>query len=93
MVPYTVKNSVFVYAFQVLIISLKTTVVGCGICFGVTQIVASIPIIDAASIAISFETFIYTTVGLLLFNIVIGILPVMMYLRLTPSRLLTKTDL
>ncbi len=87
------RSIVFVYAFQVLIISLKTTVVGCGICFGVTQIVASIPIIDAASIAISFETFIYTTVGLLLFNIIIGILPVMMYLRLTPSRLLTKTDL
>ena len=87
------RSIVFVYALQILIISLKTTFIGCLITFAITQFVASIPIIDAASIAISFDLFAYTTFGLLLFNVLIGILPVMMYLKLTPSRLLTKTDL
>ena len=87
------RSIVFVYALQILIISLKTTFIGCLITFAITQFVASIPIIDAASIAISFDLFAYTTFGLLFFNVLIGILPVMMYLKLTPSRLLTKTDL
>ena len=87
------RSIVFVYALQILIISLRTTVVGCIICFAVTQIVSSIPLINAASIAVSFEIFIFTMLGLLVFNVLIGILPTLMYLRLTPSKLLTKTDL
>ena len=86
------RSIVFVYAFQIFIVSLRTTLVGSFVCFALTQIIASVPLIDAGSIAVSFETFVYTTLGLLLFNVIVGVIPVLMYLRLTPSKLLTKTD-
>ena len=87
------RSIVFVYALQILIISLRTSLVGCIISFVITQIIASIPIINAAFLAISFKVFIFTSIGLLIFNVLIGILPILMYIRLTPSQLLTKTDL
>lgn len=87
------RSIVFVYALQILVISLRTTVLGGVICFGLTQIIAGVPLINAGSIAISFEVFAFTTLGLLVFNVLIGVLPVLMYLRLTPSKLLTKTDI
>ena len=86
------RSIVFVYAFQIFIVSLRTTLVGSFVCFALTQIIASVPLIDAGSIAVSFETFVYTTLGLLFFNVIVGVIPVLMYLRLTPSKLLTKTD-
>jgi hypothetical protein len=58
----------------------------------ITNIIAGIPIINVP-IGISFELFIVSTISLILLNIVVGILPVMGYLRLTPSKILSKYDI
>jgi ABC-type antimicrobial peptide transport system permease subunit len=83
---------VFIYALEILIISLKTTLVGGIVCYLITNIIAGIPIINVP-IGISFELFIVSTISLILLNIVVGILPVMGYLRLTPSKILSKYDI
>lgn len=83
---------VFIYALEILVISLKTTLVGGIVCYLITNIIAGIPIIDVP-IGISFELFIVSTISLILLNIVVGILPVMGYLRLTPSKILSKYDI
>lgn len=87
------KGSIaFIYALEILIISLKTTLVGGILCYLVTNFIASVPIIDM-SFAISFETFIICTVGVILINVMISLISVWGYLRLTPSRILTKYDI
>lgn len=83
---------VFVYALEILIISLKTTFVGGLLLYIITNIIDSIPILDI-NIGISFDLFVYTTLGLISLNILIGILPIGGYLRLTPSQILSKYDI
>lgn len=87
------KSSIaFVYALETFIISLQTTLVGGALCYLVTNIVASIPLIDV-SIAISFPMFIYITFSLIAINVIVGVLPVALYTRLTPSQILSKYDI
>ena len=80
------------YLFEMLIISLKTTLVGGLLCFIITNIISSIPIIDV-NFAISFGTFFTITFGLILINLIVSIIPISRYMRLTPSQILTKHDL
>ena len=87
------RSIAFVYALQIFIISLKTTLVGGFICFALTQILSGVPFINAASFAISFDLFAVCTLGLILFNVLVGTLPVVLCMRLTPSKLLTKYDI
>ena len=87
------KSSVIlIYLFEMLIISLKTTLVGGLLCFIITNIISSIPIIDV-NFAISFGTFFTITFGLILINLIVSIIPISRYMRLTPSQILTKHDL
>ena len=87
------KGSVIlIYAFEVLIISLKTTLLGGTLCYFVTNVIAGVPIIDA-NIAIPFEVFAITTFGLIAINVLVGILPVCLCLNKTPSQILTKYDI
>ena len=87
------KSSIaFVYALEILIISLKTTLVGGIFTFLIVNIINGIPIFDL-QIGMSFELFICTTLGLILLNVFVGVLPVIGYLRLTPSQILTKYDI
>ena len=87
------KSSIaFVYALETFIISLQTTLVGGVLCYLITNIVASIPLIDV-SIAISFPLFVYVTFGLIALNVIVGVLPVTLYMRLTPSQILSKYDI
>ena len=81
-----------VYAIEVLSISLKTTLIGGFICFGLTNIIASIPLINF-DFKISFALFIITTVAMILLNVIVGVLPVVMTMRKTPSQILTKYDI
>lgn len=83
---------VFVYALEILIISLKTTLAGGVLLYAITNIIDSIPILNL-NIGISTSLFIYTTLGLITLNILIGILPIVGYLRLTPSQILSKYDI
>ena len=86
------KSIVFVYALEILVISLKTTLIGGIICYAITNIIQSIPIIDVP-IGISFDLFVVSTISLILLNIIVGVLPVIGYLKLTPSQILSKYDI
>jgi len=82
---------VFVYAIEIFIISLRTILIGTTLCFFVANFITSIPLIDA-SFAIDLSIYIITTVGLIILNVIVGVLPVISCLRLTPSRILTRYD-
>lgn len=82
---------VFVYALEVFIISIFTTLIGGTLCYLVTNIIAGIPLIEAKT-AISFPLYLICTWGMIIINVLVGILPVMLYMRLTPAKLLTKYD-
>lgn len=87
------KSSVIsIYAFEILFINLKTTLIGGMLCYIITNIISSIPIIYI-DFSISFMTFVLVTFGLMLINIIVGIIPITRYMRLTPSQILTKHDL
>jgi ABC-type antimicrobial peptide transport system permease subunit len=87
------KSSIaFVYAIEIFIISCKTTLIGGILCYLVTNIIASIPIIDV-QIAITFPMFILTTLGMILLNVLVGVLPVRLCMRQTPSKILSKYDI
>ena len=82
---------VLVYGLQILIISLKTTLLFGTLCYLITNILSTVPIIDT-NISISLSLYLATTLGLIALNVLVGIIPVSLYLRLTPSQLLTKYD-
>ena len=83
---------VFVYALEIFIISLKTTLIGGILLYAITNIISGIPIIDM-NIAISFEIFFATTIGMIALNVLVGIIPVILSLSKTPSQILTKYDI
>ncbi len=86
------KSSVVnIYLIQILIISLKTTLVGGILCFVVTNIIGSVPVLED-SISISLGLFVICTFGLIAINVLVGILPILKYLSLTPTKILTKYD-
>lgn len=86
------RSIMFIYAFQILIISLKSTLVGALIYYLITSTVASIPLIEIP-ISMDFRVFLISTISLILINILIGTLPVTLYLKKTPSQLLSKYDI
>ena len=83
---------ILVYAIQILITSIKTTLIGALSCFIITNIISSIAIINI-NFAISFNVFILSTLSLIFLNVLVGIMPVILYLHLTPSQLLSKYDI
>ena len=83
---------VAIYAVEMFIISLKTTLVGGILVYIVTNIISNIPI-TAINFAVNFPTFAIVTFGLMLINIIVSIIPISRYMRLTPSQILTKYDL
>ena len=86
------KGSIaFVYGIEIFIISLKTILVGTTLCFFIANFITSIPLINAA-FSIDLSIYIITTVGLIILNVIVGVLPVISCLRLTPSKILTKYD-
>lgn len=82
---------VFVYALEIFIISIFTTLIGGTFCYLITNIIAGIPIIEAKT-AISLPLYLICTWGMIIINVLVGILPVILYMRLTPAKLLTKYD-
>ena len=71
---------------------MKTTLVGGLITYLVTNIIQGIPIIEVP-IGINFYLFLFSTLGLILLNVIIGVLPVIGTLRKTPSQILSKYDI
>ncbi len=82
---------VFVYALEILLISLQTTLIGGVLCYVVTNIIASVPTIST-NLAISLPLFLISTFGMIILNVLIGMLPVILCMKNTPSQLLTKYD-
>lgn len=86
------KRSVeLIYLFEILFISLKTILLGGGLCFLITNFIASIPIIET-NFAVSFLLFISVSICLIIINILVGVFPVIRCLKKTPSQILSKTD-
>ena len=81
-----------VYGLEILLISLMTTLAGGTACYLITNLIASIPIINS-TISISLPLYLVCTFGMIILNVIVGILPVKMYMRLTPSQILTKYDI
>lgn len=86
------RSIIFVYAIQILIISLKSTLVGALMYYFITSFISSIPLIDLL-VAMDFQLFIYSTFGIIGINVLAGILPIIMYLKKTPAQLLSKYDI
>ena len=87
------KRSIsFVYAVEIFVISIKTTLIGGVITFIITNIIAGIPVLDL-QIGITFDLFLTVTATLIAINIFVGVLPILGYLRLTPTKILTKYDI
>lgn len=82
---------IMIYALEIFIISIKTTLVASVLCFAVTNIIAGVPVIDI-TFAISLPLFLICTFAMILINVLVGIVPICSYLRLTPSKILTKYD-
>ena len=80
-----------IYAIEILIISLRTVFIGTTICFFLANFITSIPLISA-SFSIDLSIYLITTAVLIILNVLVGVLPVVMSLRLTPSKILTKYD-
>lgn len=87
------KGSVILtYVFEMLLLSVISTLLGAITCFAITNLL-SVILIDGFSLVISFKLFIFATIGLFIVNIIAGIIPIISYMRLTPSQLLSKYDI
>ena len=82
----------YVYGLEILIISLLTTFIGGTLCYLITNVIAGIPIIST-TVSISLPLYLGCTFGMVALNVLVGVLPVNMYMRLTPSQILTKYDI
>ena len=87
------KSSItFIYAIEIFIISIFSTLLGGLLCYIVTNILAGMPNANPLN-AIPFSVFGVTTLSLLILNIVVGILPVVICMAKTPSQILSKYDI
>jgi len=81
-----------IYAIEILKISLRSTLISSALTFILTNVLKAIPIF-LFSFAIPFNVALITCCLLIIINILIGILPIILYMRLTPSQLLSKYDI
>lgn len=81
-----------VYIIQVFLTTLKTTLISCTLCYLITNVIAGFPTINTTFV-ISFITYVKITLILMIMNIIIGVLPIAFYMRLTPSKILHKYDI
>ena len=86
------RSIVSVYFLEILFITLRTILVSCTLCFLVTNIVSGYPNANT-SMEISFNTYLLVTLGLMVVSVIIGILPISLYMRLTPSNIISKYDI
>ena len=75
-----------------LVMTLKTTLVSCTLCYIITNLITNFPNSNI-NFAIDLNTYLLTTSSLMLINLIIGILPISLYMKLTPSKLLSKYDI
>ncbi len=86
------QSIIHVYLIQMLVMTLKTTLVSCTLCYIITNLITNFPTSNI-NFAIDLNTYLLTTSSLMLVNLIIGILPISLYMRLTPSKLLSKYDI
>lgn len=81
-----------VYAMEIFMMSLKSTLIGGLLTYIIVNILSSLPILYL-NFSIPFSHFVISTLSLLVINVVVGIIPIILYMRLTPSQLLSKYDI
>lgn len=83
---------VLIFAIEIFCIALMTTVLGSFIFYLIMNLISNIPIL-IGSLSISFTSFLISTSSLLIIDVLIGIIPILSYMRLTPSQILSKYDI
>ena len=83
------RSIVLIYGFEILLISLKTTFVGGFLAFAITNIMNIFPYFDTEYL-ISFNLFISCTSLVIFLNVIVGVLPIIGYLKYTPYKILSK---
>ena len=83
---------ILIYFIQILILSLKVSLLGTSLCYLITNAI-SVILVTYNTIAISLETYLMVTLGLISINVLIGIVPIMICLRRTPYQILSKSDI
>ena len=83
---------ILIYFIQILILSLKVSLLGTSLCYLITNAISAI-LVTYNTIAISLETYLIVTLCLICINVLIGIVPIMICLRRTPYQILSKSDI
>ncbi len=83
---------IFIYGLEIMIISFFSTIVGSFIFYLLMNFISEIPVL-MGNFGISFVNFLISSFGLFAINILVGILPILLYMRLTPSEILSKYDI
>ena len=87
------KFSVYLaFIIEILAVSMFTTFVGALGTYSIAQMICNIPIIDV-KLGISGLACFITIISLFTINVLIGILPVIRLLSMTPSKLTAKYDM
>lgn len=81
-----------VFGIEIFLISLGSTLLGGILCYIVTNVISSMPILTI-NISVSLSLTLITTAILIVLNVLIGILPIAIYMRMTPSQILSKYDI
>ena len=83
------SSIVLIYGLQIFMISLRSTLLGGFLAFLVTNLINIFPYFDT-SYLIDFNLFISITSSVVVLNIIVGVMPVIGYLKYTPSKILSK---
>ncbi|MGM9858633.1 MAG: ATP-binding cassette domain-containing protein [Bacilli bacterium] len=87
------KSSIYIaFIFELLLISCLTTLVGATLTYLVTTFISNIPLLGI-SIGVTPLSFLITVIVLFAINILIGIIPMIILLNMTPAKLTAKYDM
>ena len=87
------KSSIYIaFIFELLLISSLTTLVGATLTYLVTTFISNIPLLGI-SLGVTPLSFVITVIVLFAINILIGIIPMIILLNMTPAKLTAKYDM
>ena len=87
------KSSIYIaFIFELLLISTLTTLVGATLTYLVTTFISNIPLLGI-SLGVTPLSFVITVIVLFAINILIGIIPMIILLNMTPAKLTAKYDM
>ncbi|MGM9900036.1 MAG: ATP-binding cassette domain-containing protein [Bacilli bacterium] len=83
---------ILIYGLEMTIIGFFSCIIGPLLFTFIMNFITAIPVL-MGSVGIEFRSLIITSLSLFVLDIFVGILPILTYMRLTPSELLSKYDI